>query len=73
MKTSIGILFLALCLVTSALAPARADQTAPTLQELKNATYQGLEDTEGPVTLKASDRDAGGGLSPDRRPGRRRP
>ncbi len=52
MKTSIGVLFLALCLVTAAPPSARAAQPAPMLQELKNAAYQGLEDTEGPVTLK---------------------
>ncbi len=52
MKTMMGALFVGLCLAAIALPPARAAQSAPTLQELKNATYRGLEDTDGPVTLK---------------------
>ncbi len=49
MKKSLGVLFMALCLAAGALPAAQA---APTLQELRNATYRGLEDTDGPVTLK---------------------
>jgi heat shock protein HslJ len=52
MKRSIGGIFLAVCFSIGVPLAAWCAQPAPTLQELKNTTYTGLETDTGPVTLK---------------------